>query len=196
MKILLVSEGKHEIQTGGERGALQVLVERLLECECEIETRKVSDPAIIREVGKGDGMFKRAVAWMRFAMNHDFDAIVLVIDEDGFRDRLKQIDDAQVTTVFEIPRALGVAIRSFDAWILADEVAMASALGAPVNRQPDMESIRDPKEVCRSLCERHMSLSAFYSLVLTAVNITDLETRCAKGFAPFATRVRSLRCSG
>lgn len=193
MKLLLVSEGKHELHGDANRGALQVVVERLLGIECEIETRKVSDPAIIREVGKGDGMFKRAVAWMRFAMNHGFDAIVLVIDEDGFRDRLKQIDDAQATSVFEIPRALGLAIRTFDAWILADEVAMAKVLGAPVKRQPEMESIRDPKEVCRSLCENQMSLSEFYSLVLEAANIAELETRCAKGFAPFAKRVRSLR---
>jgi hypothetical protein len=192
MKLLLVSEGKHELRNQGKPGALRILVERLLGCDCEIETRKVSDPAIIREIGKGDGMFKRAVAWMRFAMKHGFDALVLVIDEDGYRDRLQQIDEAQANTVFTLPRALGLAIKSFDAWILAHEVAMSTVLGGTVNRQRDMESLRDPKTVCEDLCTHQLSPSEFYARVAEAANLRDLESRCPRGFGPFAMRVRNL----
>ena len=193
MKLLLVSEGKHELRGNGERGALQIVVERMLEAPaCEIETRKVSDPAIIVDKGKGEGMLKRFVAWMRYAARNGFDAIALVIDEDGDQSRLKQVEEAQDSTIVSIPRAIGLAIRSFDAWILADEMAMSNVLGAEIGRQPEMENIRDPKEVCRLLCSKHFSLSEFYALVLDRADLADLASRCPKGFAPFASRVRGL----
>lgn len=192
MKLLLVSEGKHELGVAGERGALQILVERLLECDCQIITRKVSDPTVITEKGKGEGMFKRFVAWVKHAARSGFDAIVLLIDEDGDLNRQRQIEDAQSSTLVPFPRALGLAIRSFDAWILADQVAMSTVLGRNVDRQPDMESLRDPKSVCDSICDRQFALSEFYALVANAANLAELESRCAEGFAPFAARVRNL----
>jgi hypothetical protein len=192
MRLLLVSEGKNELRTTGERGALQILVERLINRECEIVTRKVSDPAIATERGKGDGMFKRFVAWMRYAARVGFDGLVLVIDEDGDSSRLRQTDDAQAATVVALPRALGLAIQSFDAWILADEVAVSAVLEITVGRQRDMESNRDPKSDCQRLCEGKFGLSDFYAQVAEVANLPDIVSRCPKGFAPFARRLRAL----
>ena len=194
MKLLLVSEGKHELRDLAQRGALRVFVERLLPSPaCEIETRKVSDPAIIVEKGKGNGMLKRFIAWLKYAAKHQFDAIVLVIDEDGDTDRLKAIEDAQLSTLVPIQRALGLAIRSFDAWILADETAMTSVLGIPIGRQRDMETILDPKQLCRKLCADKFSLTDFYAKVAEIAILADLESRLPRGFAPFANRVRALK---
>lgn len=194
MKLLLVSEGKNELRSGDEPGgALQIIIERLLGFTCEVEKRKASDPTIIREIGKGDGMFKRAVAWMRYAQKNHFEALVLVIDEDGFRERLRQISEAQGSLMFAIPRALGLAIKTFDAWMLADELALSKVLGVAVNRQRDMESLRYPKEDCRKLSADKLSLTEFYAQVASEANLADLEARCPIGFGPFASRVRALK---
>ena len=53
--------------------------------------------------------------------------------------------------VWHLPRALGLAIKSFDAWVLADEVAMSTIVGHTVDRQRDMESLRDPKLICKGI---------------------------------------------
>jgi len=136
MKVLIVGEGASELA-----GALSTLVTRLASAELEIHQDKVSQSGIHVHHGKGGGCFKRAVRWMIEAEKRGFDAVVLIIDQDGRPERAKEFTEAQEYTRISIRRALGVAVKTFDTWMIADEAALTTVLDFPVNRQPDPEAI-------------------------------------------------------
>lgn len=195
MKVLLVCEGEHE-----KSGALQALVCRLTARKIEIKIDRVSRINIHIHRGKGQGFFKRAVRWLLEAQKRGFDALILVIDEDGDSQRIRDMTEAQESTLAAIPRALGVAIRTFDAWMLADENALTRVLGFHVQRQPNPETTSDPKAVCRRLLKERddgltMKLREMYAAVCDAANLDTLQSRCPKGFAPFAKRVKEILLS-
>ena len=166
MKVLIVAEGKHE-----RSGSLEMLVRRLLSGNPQFDMddihRRLSP---LHGIG-GFDYCKRALQWIQEAQKLGYDAIVLLLDEDGYPDRIKGIDQAQVrmSKTAMLPRALGVAIRAFDAWMLADEKALSEVLNRIVSCQPSPEGIRDPKSVCQRLrddspeCE--LGLAEMYALV-------------------------------
>lgn len=196
MRVLLVGEGPHELGDGEGPSALENLVRALLaRDDLQFERRRMADHRVHTHRGTGAGHFKRAVAWLREAQRSGHDALVLVIDEDGRRATRGDIDLAQATTLFTTPRALGVAIRTFDAWMLADHGALGQALGMPVPPQRDPERISNPKSVCRDLhagSGNPDSLRVVYAATAVACDPNELESRCPHGFAPFAGRVRAL----
>jgi hypothetical protein len=190
MKVLVVSEGPNELG-----GALQNLVRRLGMKEGELETDRVSLPSVHAHHGKGKGYFKRAVRWMLEAEKRGFEALILVIDQDGRPERTRELDDAQGFTGTAIHRALGVAIRTFDAWMLADERALTQVLEIPISRQSDPEAITDAKGVCNRLLDesdRSITPTAMYAAIANETDLGLLETRCPRGFGVFAGRVRAL----
>ena len=124
-----------------------------------------------------------------------YDAIVLVIDQDNAPERVQEITMAQNNQLVALPRALGVAIRTFDAWMLADEQALTRVLGYAVSPQRSPEDVSDAKGVCTQLLGKSpmaMSQSEFYASVAREADMSTLTRQCSKGFAPFAQRVRSL----
>ena len=190
MKVLVVSEGKHELS-----GALENLLKRLGGISASLEFDRVSNNTIHAVHGKGQGYFKRAVRWLKEAEDRGANALILLIDEDGRSERIREIRDAQDYHQSQLARAMGVAIRMFDAWMLADEKALTEVLGCNVNRQPAPETIRDPKETCRDLLansDREISQSKMYAEVSVKMNIDTLCHRCPSGFSPFAARVRNI----
>ena len=190
MKVLIVAEGRHELE-----GALEVLVRRIFGCNLECKVDKVSRSDIHAHHGKGPGYFKRAVRWMKEAQKDGFYALVMLIDHDGYDERVHQVDEAQETDIVSIKRALGVAIIAFDAWILADEIALTSVLEIDVNRQPDPENSRDPKQVCAQLLARsphEINQSEMYTRVTRLTGTDVLKGRCPRGFEPFATRIEAI----
>src|SRR5687767_12965367 len=148
MRVLIVGEGAHE-----EAGALQTFVERLAGRPLDCQFRRVKDANVHTHHGKASGMEKKAIRWMLDAKRDGYDAVVFLVDEDGYRERVAQVDRAQDDRTSDIARALGVAVRTFDAWMLADERALTETLGRNVDRQPDPERIRDPKAECARLLE-------------------------------------------
>ena len=194
MNALVVSEGKHE-----RGGALETIVRRLAPFISEVKEDRLANRDIHVIHGKGRGYFKKAVRWIGEAQKRGFHSLVLVVDEDGDRDRVGEIDGAQDNTLFSLPRALGVGIRTFDAWMLADERALTGALGYTVGRQPDPETITDPKADCVKLLSRTKSditQTRMYAAVAERTNLEVVSERCPKGFAPFAGRVRHLGNTG
>lgn len=125
-----------------------------------------------------------------------YDAVVFVIDEDGDVTRRTQIDAAQASLeVSTLNRACGVAIQTFDAWMLADVAAWSELIGEAPEMSPDPESIRAPKDHCEELVRRlptPTTRSAAYVDVASLCRIEVVERRCPKGFGEFATRVRAL----
>lgn len=189
MKVLLVSEGKHE-----ECGALETFVRRIAKGIESYTWDKVSRNDIHTHRGRGQGFFKRAVRWILEAKKRDFDALVLVIDEDGYPDRISELDQAQSeeAATAGFPRCLGIAVRSFDAWMLADERAIAAVLGYVVPAQGAPEENHHPKEDCAKLLSGKFSQADFYARIAATVNVQLLESRCPKGFGVFADRLRKL----
>ena len=194
IKVLLVGDGKHE-----GSGALAALVQQVLAPEITFDCEKMSRNQIHAHHGKGQGFFKRAVRWMIEARRRGcYDALILLVDEDHQRERVREIADAQESKLGIKRRALGVAIHTFDAWMLADEQCLTQILERPIQRQPDPETIPDPKAVCSSLRDASPSrapAAALYADLASRLNIETLKKRCPKGFAPFAQRVRELQPS-
>jgi hypothetical protein len=198
VKVLLVAEGEHE-----RSGALENLVRRLGGNDASFTARPANDASVHGRHGEGTGMggsAKRALAWLREAWK-DYDALIYLIDDDEGEDRRKeQIREAQEFRKLDVPasnlpRAMGVAIRTFDAWMLADEEALAGVLGCAVARQRSPESIRKPKEICQKLLEDGMSPMAqrdMYAEIALRLRLDVLSARCPKGFTPFAERVQKV----
>jgi Domain of unknown function (DUF4276) len=192
MNVLLVSEGIHE-----EAGALEALVmrvePRIKSCAWQPSSRK----DIATRKGKGQGFFKRAIRWILQARKEGYDALVLVIDEDGRPERVRELHEAhsESSQTGAFPRALGIAIHSFDAWILADEKALSTVLKCVVERQPSPESDCDPKHSCALLLAQGavvMQPRKFYAEVAERIDLQCLCDRCPNGFGAFAARLRSL----
>lgn len=198
MRVLLVSEGRHELGDGSEPGALELLVRRLLKRDLHVECDRFASGALHAvHGGKTKKYFKRALAWMKHAGREGFDAVIVVIDDDDEPRRRQQFDDAQESSFCAIRRALGVAVREFDAWILADERSLSGVLGMPVEPQDDVERLSDPKQVCRGLLDRSerkggITPTKMYAQVAQEANLDTLIKRCPTGFAPFERRVRAL----
>lgn len=190
MRILVVAEGKHELY-----GALRNLLEKLGGEDSTFDCDRVSNPKIHAVHGTGNGYFKRALRWLLEAEKRGVDALILLIDEDGRSERVEQIGRAQDSSISRLPHAMGVAIRTFDAWMLADEQALTTVLGCRTDRQPNPEAIRNPKQVCATLLagsQEGISQRQMYERVAREINIDILFDRCQSGFRPFATRVRNI----
>lgn len=190
MKLLLVSEGKHELG-----GSLESLIRRLSERKLEVRHAKVSEPDIHTHRGKGQGFFKRAIRWLLEARKRGYDAVVLVVDEDGYAERASELATAQEYSAMDFPRAFGIAIRTFDAWMLADEAALTTVLGYHIQRQAKPEELARPKQICQHLLDTSggsLSQTEMYARLAEVLDLALLEERCPRGFAPFAQRVRQL----
>jgi len=196
VRVLLVAEGEHE-----RSGALENLVERLGGGEASFTPARVSDDRVHAFHGTGDGHTKRALGWLEWARQEEYDALILLIDQDRPEEkRSEQIRKAQEywdpdEPASNLPRAMGVAIKMFDAWMLADENALTEVLGCTVARQRNPETIRKPKKVCQKLLENGVNQMAqrdMYAEIALRLDLGILSSRCPKGFRPFAERVRGV----
>jgi hypothetical protein len=188
VRVLLIGDGDHE-----RAGALQTLVERLSErsIDAEFHLSRESPRLLI----KGDS---RGYSWVLEAQQRGFDALVMVIDHDGYPERISEFNAAQDRQDgrFSLPRALGVAIPSFDAWMLADQTALASVLRRVIDQLSSPETLSDPKSLAKQVLDESpavdLSQREFYRGIALVAKLDVLEQRCPKGFKPFADRVRSL----
>ena len=197
MRILIVSEGVHELGDDSLDGALVTLSRRLLGQNVIVNRERVRSPRVRVHIqpGRGDGYEKRAWGWIRLAEREEYDALILVIDQDGNEERKQQFDRAQDDLRLSLPRALGVAIKMFDAWMLADEQALSKILETRIDPLPNPESEDDPKGKCENLRDEahsQLSLREMYAAIAERTDVERLKDRCPNGFAPFAQRVRAL----
>ena len=207
MRILVISEGKHELGRTGKdpvSGALIRLVERVLIPflpleKIQIEQRDNRSFGVVtpKDWGTGGADYQRkAMSWIRKAQNEKFDAIVIVVDQDNAPDRRKGLDAAQVDLRLSLPRAIGLAVKSFDAWMLADELAISKAIERQVQTQKTPEDHKDPKDAMRIIVADNDAMTDVYAKIADEVNIETLCTRCPKGFKPFRDRLAKLAAPG
>ncbi len=191
MRVLVVVEGKHE-----HEGAVGTLIQRLRTDLVDLKFDRLANSDIHIHHGKGRGYFKKAIRWMLDAQEDGFDAIILLVDRDRVAERVVEIAEAQNhIAVCRIPRALGVVVEAFDAWMLADEKAVSAALGAAIDTQPEPEGIAHPKEHFNALLAGlglEWGGAALYTRIAATLDISKLAARCPQGFAVFANRLRTM----
>jgi hypothetical protein len=191
MRVLVVVEGKHE-----HEGAVGTLIQRLRPDLADLEFERLANSDIHVHPGKGRGYEKKAIRWMREAHKRGYEAVVLLVDRDKVAERTTEVTSAQNhTAACTIRRALGVAIESFDAWMLADEKAVSKVLAKTVQTQRDPEAIANPKErFTEALAGLGLEWggAALYARIAATLDISRLEARCPQGFAVFADRLRNI----
>jgi hypothetical protein len=182
---------------------LRALVRRVLPASAAYEWLDVHDlPRGNPFPGKGGGHFKLALKAIKHATDEKFDAVVCVTDADRRHERIVEFDAAQGSDRMRLPRALGIPVEAFDAWILAGHKALGDVLGVALSLSPSPETLdggkgspRHPKQVCRSLMQQYKwkrSQAEFYQAVCGRADLEVIADRCPKGFRPFLQRLRAL----
>ena len=229
MRIFLLSEGVTDLGRIDPQGlfrtesTLPQLLRKLIRdsaADKEIEFFSKRGPRLFpkkdRRIGRSQhGFANRLVSILGLKEGREADAIVMVVDRDGVRnkDRIVELNKGRETLrQAKKPCAVGVAIEMIEAWLLADEIALRTALEEPtIQRQPDPEGLdsrdeqsdNNPKgrleRLMKKAIGREIPRSEFpdrYADIAQAVDIQVLENRCSKGFQPFAMQIRELVAPG
>ena len=207
LTIWVLGDGPNEIARewdhlleSGQLPALPRLVHRLLgePARAKYELRLFRRIEHVR--GKGDVWRKKAEAAIALARERGFDALVIVIDRDrqSRGGKCRPVSDGRdgMAHLGYPPCAVGCAIETFDAWMIADGSAVGAADGDAARSHPDPESLdqeegtgRHPKDRAIELFGSAGALTAAYAQVAAHVDLNLLEKLCPRGFAPFAAEV-------
>lgn len=93
-----------------------------------------------------------------------------------------------------MPCAVGQAVESFDAWMIADHRAVTGAGGNTHGLTGKPESEKKPKACAGKAFNCHpdgRGLGPYYHEVAANARIETLKEVCPKGFKPFADDVRT-----
>lgn len=225
MRIFLLSEGVTDLGRNDSEGSfptdgvLQHLIRKLLheinrDIEVHFTTRKrgVRLFSIKERMGRSQhGFANRLIALLGLKEGREADAIVMVVDRDSKKnkDRIVELNKGREQVLREKkPCAVGIAIEEIEAWLLADEKALRTALNDPtIQRQPDPESLDSRDESSeknpKGRLERIMSKALgheirrkefpdLYASIAEAAELETLRVRCPEGFQPFALQVHEL----
>ena len=198
--VLIVAEGEHELAGGSADAALPILVKRLLGDGVDLRptSKRIRELSGHVHPGRGNPLARKFIGIMRLAERQGFDAVVVLIDQDDDVTRHQSASIAQETKYTLLPRAIGIAVRSFDAWFLSDHTALSDVLCTSISLQPTPEKMTDPKSLCQSLTTLSTTecrLRDLYSMVAAVADLNIMKQKCPKGFGVFAERVASLRPS-
>ena len=224
IRILVVGEGPADVgsdrglgafgeQAEGRIGAVRVLVERLLASTLgrnpppmEFQGERLS--AIGRR-HVASGYEGKVVAAITEATSRRCTALAIVIDRDGTdgnrRWSLLEKGRAEARArglALADKAAIGVAIETVEAWLLADVLALneALALDPPAGQTETPEGLdgaasspRHPKTVLRDLIARSpVKGTSPLEAIARRARLEVLGDRCPKGFAGFARDVRAM----
>lgn len=220
MRILVLGDGPTDLgRFAGdgaciEKGAVPQFVESILRLNgmnqpIEFRIAKWSQKRLFPRKGSG---YQRKV--LLAAASHDgktSDAIIAVVDRDGAENngRIKELNEARhKLAARSVKCAVGMAIETIEAWLLADDNALRVALrDNSIGRQTEPESLnslrsnndRNPKYVLRLLVDRSPDgpmqandCPTVYARIANAADPAVIAKRCPKGFQPFVKQVADL----
>jgi hypothetical protein len=198
--VLIVAEGEHELAGGTADAALPILVKRLLGDGVDLRptSKRIRELSGYVHPGRGNPLARKFIGIMRLAERQGFDAVVVLIDQDDDVTRHQSAAIAQETQYTLLPRAIGIAVHTFDAWFLSDHKALSDVLCTTIPLQPTPERLTDPKSVCQSLttvATNDCRLRDLYSMIAAVADLNIMKQKCPKGFGVFAERVANLRPS-
>jgi hypothetical protein len=202
--IEIFGEGKTDVGTGtGEqpptKGVLPILVHRLCDRPPQMVVKRRAYAFL-----QGKGLSQKVRFAKRQANYNRSAGAVFVMDSEGDeRERQKkhkELTKGRDQELPDFPMAIGVAHPCIEAWLLADDRAIAWAIGpsAAVNLPAEPERLpapqrderNNPKAILAGLGARS---TAEKDAIALAMNDMDLVCqRCRLGFAPFAHEVRQL----
>lgn len=178
--------------------ALPCLVHRLAEApEDAVYVPGLFKPAQhAHRSGQQSRMSRKLARALAGACRKGYSAMVVLVDRDTPENagRIAEMRAGResVRPEYYLPCAVGEAVYSLDAWILADADAIAKAGGAANELPAKPEGL--PAEESKRLATRAFpaadNMTDAYSVVAREANLDVLERRCPQGFAPFAAEVR------
>jgi hypothetical protein len=226
MRILILGEGPTDLGLFPEdegtfdlEGPIPVLVRRLLE-DKGIHTTLEFHPSLLRKIPRLNpgrkmrpadsisGFENKLRGLLGLPLGRGADAIIAVTDRDGekHKDRILELNKGR-EHIQEAGKkcAVGVAIEMIEAWLLADEKALRSALeNKNIQRQKDPEEIyasdessnKHPKGLLNHLIHKSpksdKSIPELFAEIARNIDLEVLIQRCPTGFAPFAQQVQEL----
>lgn len=142
------------------------------------------------------------------AHRRGYSAAVIVVDRDTTpgHERLQKLREGRDLAASRVPTpaAVGVAIEAMEAWLLADEVVLGSALEIKPNppRGPDPETLSGargspdhPKARLAIFLDQdtneHRPVIEKLEAIASELDPSEIEKRCKRGFKPFADEVRT-----
>lgn len=217
MRMLVVSEGKLDVGGDAELGPVTVLVRRMIEATLgrDLRPNEIEGEPMPRlnTVRLGKGRETRLRTALRAAEANGKDCVAFVIDRDGHansgrRDALRaarsEIEQSGGALGALAERtAIGVAVETVEAWLLADEGALNAALAPtrPIDRHKDPEALsggpKDPKHPkvvlseCIARATHDRDQRGHYEAIALEARLELIEERCPNGFAPFAAELRT-----
>ncbi|MDY7010775.1 MAG: DUF4276 family protein [Planctomycetota bacterium] len=205
-QVLVFGDGRHELGdrldqslTPDQLPALPRLVHRLLKEPTGTTYTCRYSKDVPRIHGRRHRYAKKAIWAIVEASRNDFDAVVIVIDRDRRveKETIQPLREGRDSCSIsgKIPCAVGCAVETFDAWMIADGNAIKHAGGVGNHKNP--ESLygkegkgKHPKDIAANIFDGKRGLSKKYAIVAENVDLLSLEKTCPKGFKPFANDVR------
>jgi hypothetical protein len=151
--------------------------------------------------GKGPKYAKKVKLSIIRARQKNFDGLVILIDRDRRPDSetlcaLERGRDEMMVATYP-SCAVGVAVETFDAWMIVDGRAIAQAGGTAARAHGDPEKLdgkegsgRHPKDLAGEILGGEKGLGARYATVAQHVRLDLLKERCPKGFGRFAEDIQ------
>jgi len=204
--LLVFGDGPHELGATCTRHspsglpALPCLIHRVIGSPVSFscETRLLKDVGgHVR--GKGHGYTKKVIAAILEARRDGFASVAVLVDRDrrGVQDTLHPLQAGRDASPAGCPPcAVGVAVETFDAWMVVDGKAIQAAGGDGSRSHPDPEGMdgvessgNHPKVRAAEVFGGGEGLGEKYAVVAKHVGIELLKKQCLKGFAPFAKEI-------
>lgn len=209
LRVVVYGEGKHELGAGAPREvsrkempALARLVDRLLgePQHVSYECRPFSRVPPVHK--KGPRFARKTQSAIYQAHRDGFDAVAVVVDRDrnSDADRIEALREGRdgMGPGNYPPCAVGVAVETFDAWMIVDGGAVKAAGGKAGNSFLGAEGLsgkegskKHPKDVARTIFGEDASLSERYAIVAGCVDLEHLVKCCPRGFGRFAEDIRT-----
>ena len=179
------------------RGVVPILVLRSLRETSQQKVRVERCSSYLRRL-HGRSFARKIRVAMIDAVWMGADGIVIVVDRGGRKnsarlDEMRRGKESAEKDRVRVPAALGIAIEELEAWLLADEQAIAQVLGTRgTGSHPDPEGIKDPKARLKQAYHTdgaHREDWERHEAVAEALSLGVLRKRCPKGFQPFYAEV-------
>jgi hypothetical protein len=207
--VWILGDGAHEVAKvddemkamGIEKPALTMLVHRMLGEPAGVDYVSCRFKEAVGRLqefpGKGNGLQKRLKLCLARARKMNYDAVVLVQDRDrkSVNEAFKPLEDVReaVSPLGSSPGcALGLAIETFDAWMICDPEAIEHAGGDKNQHHPSPENLdktertdQHPKEWAANAFGGKSGLHIPYAKVAKVICLDTLRKACSGGFAPF-----------
>lgn len=207
LRILVLGDGPNELDrewgeltASGRLPPLPQLIHRLLGEPGGLRYEARLFRRVEHARGKGHAPEKKTKAAIFMAKQMGYHALAIVRDKDRQDLAVKLTPIAKLRgqmagDLSNPPCAVGCAIETFDAWMIADGKAIGKAGGdagrshpAPENLKGEENTGKHPKDRAREVFAPG-SLTAAYAVVAQHVDLDLLEKLCPQGFAPFAEEV-------